>query len=118
MITKHSLDGIINTDIDEILDVIRDISTKNIDNHENLKNIVINSNFPYKYELMNVPDELFVGNIIMCLLYSSIDPFLANTPIMKRYQDKVVKVCNELGFNPSNVVPVSSIEEKLHAALL
>lgn len=118
MITKHSLDGIINTNIDEILDVIRDISIKNTDNHENLKKIVINSNFPYKYELMNVPDELFVSNIIMCLLYSSIDPFLANTPIMKRYQDKIAKVCNELGLNKSNVVPISSIEEKIHTALL
>ncbi len=54
----------------------------------------------------------------MCLLYSSIDPYIANTPIMKHYQSKVSELCEKLGLKSRNVVPVCLIEEKLQSALL
>jgi len=115
---KNSLEGVIDNDTDEILAVVNDIATRNKNNFEQLKKIILESKFSYKYELLDVPNEKFLDNIIMCLLYSSIDPYIANTPIMKHYQSKVSELCEKLGLNSSNVVPVCLIEEKLQCALL
>ena len=118
MNTINSLEGVIDNDTDEILAVVNDIATRNRNNFEQLKKIILESKFSYKYELLDVPNEKFVDNIIMCLLYSSIDPYIANTPIMKHYQSKVSELCEKLGLKSSNVVPVCLIEEKLQCALL
>lgn len=118
MNTINSLEGVIDTDTVEILAIISDIATRNKNNLEQLKGIVLESKFSHKYELLNVPNEKFVCNIIMCLLYSSIDPYIANTPIMTHYQSKVSELCEKLGLESSNVVPVCLIEEKLQCALL
>jgi len=115
---KNSLEGVIDNDTDEILAVVNDIATRNKSNFKQLKKIILESTFSYKYELLDVPEEKFVDNIIMCLLYSSIDPYIANTPIMKHYQSKVSSLCENLGLKSSNVVPVCLIEEKLQCALL
>jgi len=114
----NSLEGVIDNDTDEILIVVNEISTRNKNNFEQLKKIILESKFSYKYELLDVPNEKFVDNIVMCLLYSSINPYLVNTPIMKHYQSKVSELCEKLGLKSSNVVPVCLIEEKLQCALL
>ena len=38
--------------------------------------LIENSIFDYKYELLSVPDDKFPKNILICLVYSSIDPYL------------------------------------------
>ena len=114
----NSLEGVIDNDTGEILAVVNDIVARNKNNFELLKKIIIESKVPYKHELLDVSNEKFVDNIIMCLLYSSIDPYIANTPIMKHYQSKVSELCENLDLKLSNVVPVCLIEDKLKSALL
>lgn len=118
MNTVVSFENIINNDSDEIILFINELYEKNKNNIDKLKALIINSNFPYKYEILNVSDDIFLRNILMCLVYSSIDPYLGNTSIMKSYREKIKITCSELGLNIDNIVPICSIEEKLMKSLV
>lgn len=117
MNTVVCFENIINYDSDEITLFINELYKKNTNNIDKLKTLITNSNFPYKYEVLSIPDEMFLRNILMCLVYSSIDPYLANTSIMKNYREKIKISCSELGLSEENIVPICSIEEKLMKSL-
>jgi hypothetical protein len=106
-----------NRNIDEIICFIEEITALNEGNKEKIKLIVSNSDFSNKYEILNVLDNLFLKNLVTCLVYSSINPFLANSPVMKQYQDKVVKICEFLGLNIENIRPICEIESELMSTL-
>ena len=113
-----SFDHVVNNDKDKIVSFINQMCIKNENNVNSLKAIIENSSFDNKYEVLSVSDDIFLKNILMCLVYSGIDPYLANTPIMENYREKIKLVCNELGLNVNNIVPICTIEEKLFNALI
>lgn len=113
-----NFDHVINNDNDEIVNIINRIYVKNKSRVNSLKSIIENSIFDYKYELLSVPDDNFLKNILICLVYSSIDPYLANTPIMEGYWEKIKLVGGELGLNIDNIVPICTIENELIKALI
>jgi|APLak6261660231_1056022.scaffolds.fasta_scaffold29591_2 hypothetical protein len=117
MSTMLSFEHIINNDKDEIINFINLMDDKNKDNVARLKTIIKNSSFSYKYEVLSVPDNVFLKNVLMCLVYSSLDPYLANTSIMEKYREKIELACHELGLNTNNVVPLCTIEKELISAL-
>lgn len=118
MNTMVSFDHVINNDNDVIVNFINQLCDKNKNCVNNIKAIIENSSFYNKYEVLSVSDDTFLKNILMCLVYSGIDPYLVNTPIMERYREKIKLVCNELGLNVNNIVPICTIEEKLINALV
>jgi len=118
MNTMVSFDHVINNDKDNIISFINEMCYKNENSVNSLKAIIENSSFYNKYEVLSVSDDTFLKNILMCLVYSGIDPYLANTPIMERYREKIKLVCHELGLNENNIVPICTIEEKLINALI
>ena len=113
-----SFDHAINSNKDEIINFINYMNNKNKNNVTNIKTIIENSRFEYKYEILSVPSNSFLKNIIMCLVYSGIDPYLANTPIMDKYREKLNLICHELDLNVDNVVPLCTIEKELINALI
>ena len=113
MNTKASFDNIINCDVDKIVDFINEVNKKNANSSDKLREIIKDSDFYNKYEVLCVPSDVFLKNILMCLVYSDIDPYLANTPIMEGYKEKVKSVCHTLNLDVNNIVPICTIEKKL-----
>ena len=113
----YDFDNIINSDENEIICFVETMTDINKGNEDKLKSLIKNSRFSNKYEILNVPNNIFLKNIIMCLVYSSINPFLSTSPIMKQYREKIAKVCELLGLNIENVKPLCEIESDLINAL-
>lgn len=118
MNTNDAFRGAIESDLETILKIVRSKISDNSGNVEIVKQVIVNSSFSRKYEILNTPDSLLIATVIVCLLYSSINPYVANTPAMALYKKKIEQVCNDLGLDENNIYPVSTIEEKLYRVLL
>lgn len=80
---------------------------------EEIYKFIDKRSFSNKHVFLEFPNEHRAKAILISLLYSSADPFTAQTFIMEAHVSLLESVCEKLNLSKSCLVPISTIEEKL-----
>ncbi len=87
------------------------------DGVEKFFNLLASLNFSNKHIFLEAPREQLVRYVIMSLLYSAADPFTAQTHVMESHVKVLKEVCDKLDMAYDCLVPISTVEDKIMAAL-
>jgi thymidylate synthase len=114
---KKDIEELSKSSGEEIAQGIMALAERLRGNFSSLKEAIEKRSGPFKLRDYNGDEDLALREILLCAVWTTLDPYLASTSIGTNAKQEIIAAANLLNVPFSDVGPLSTVEEELFSTL-